>query len=218
MTHKKEKSRNQDEVLVSAFSLSNYSSQQQQTATKTRQSMIIPGTTGKKQQPQQQLNMSSNKYANDISAISVGGASQNSANSGFINNKRPQVKSMSGAGFMQISNFRASAANLQKNRFSIKQQTAAVTSHKKYMDNTQVPQHEGSLLLHNTSQSQLSQHSSKQHHHTTKPTPTNQTKMQQQHNYNTVSTSLQMMILQGTNNNSMLNSSFMSNNSSGIIG
>ncbi len=120
MTHKREKSRNQDEVIMSASSLSNYSSQQQKTATKTRQSMIIPGTTGKKQQPQQQLNMSSNKYANDISTLSVGGTSQNSATSGFINNKRPSVKSMSGAGFMQSSNFRASAANMQKNRFSIK--------------------------------------------------------------------------------------------------
>ena len=33
-----------------------------------------------------------------------------------------------------------------------------------------------------------------------------------------VNTTLNMMVLQGMNNNSMLNASFMSNNSSGIIG
>ena len=51
LNHQRERSRNQDELRISASSLSNYSSQQQ-TAIKTRQSMVLPGTTAKKQTPQ----------------------------------------------------------------------------------------------------------------------------------------------------------------------
>ena len=66
----------------------------------------------------------------DMSALSIGGGSQSSHGAtGLLSHRRSQVKSIAGAGsviggatgYAQGAGFHQAAANLQKNRFSLKQ-------------------------------------------------------------------------------------------------
>jgi hypothetical protein len=76
------------------------------------------------------LNLTTAKHE-DMSALSIGGGSQssNGGATGLLSHRRSQVKSTAGAGsvlggatgYAQGAGFHQAAANLQKNRFSLKQ-------------------------------------------------------------------------------------------------